>query len=265
MRRVHEWLATWRDHLVLGLVILASTALMFSNDRSQVWAVRAGLIELYGMVGKGVSWYQELWDLRQENRRLRRIDTTLLLENSRLREAYLENQRLRALLGFKSRSKLKLIPARVIGRQANGLIQAIVLDAGQADGLRRNMPLVTAQGLVGRVYEVTNHKALAQILPDRNFKVSARIQRSRVTGILTWAGGRRYLLREVPLRSDVRVGDVVITSGYSSIYPAGIKIGVVTSVRSKRSGLFMDVEVTPEVDFTTLEEVCAIRPMPPER
>jgi rod shape-determining protein MreC len=265
MRRVHEWLTAWRDHLALGLVIVTSVALMLANDRSQVWTMRAGFIEMYGFFQEKLSWFQELQDVRQENQELRRISTALLLENSRLREAYLENQRLRSILGFKSRSQMDLIPARVIGRQSNGLINAIVLDAGEKDGIHKNMPLVTAKGLVGRVYEATEHNALGQILTDRNFKVSARIQRSRVTGILSWVGGNRCELRDVPLRSDVRVGDVVVTSGYSSIYPPGIKIGVVTKVNAEGTGLFMDVEVVPQVDFGTLEEVCAIRPTPAEQ
>lgn len=262
MRRLQDWFPETRDNLALALAIIASVALIFSNDRSQVWAVRGGLIEFYGLFQEKVVWFQELQGVKESNRELRRINSALLLENSRLREAYVENQRMRALLGFKSRSEITLVPARVIGRQSNGLIHAVILDAGERSGIRKNMPLITAQGLVGRVFEVTEHNALGQLLTDRNFKVSARIQRSRVTGILSWSGGNRCTLREVPLRADVRVGDVVVTSGYSSIYPRGIKIGVVTRVKTKRTGLFMEVEVAPQVDFSTLEEVCAVRTTP---
>lgn len=259
MRRFHEQLSGRRDQVALALAVVFSTVLLLGNDRPQVWALRAGLVELYGAFRLTTSWVEELRQVRAKNQELRRLNTSLLLENSRLREAYLENQRLRALLGFKSRSRTELIPARVLGHQANGFIHAILLDAGQADGIRKNMPLVTADGLVGQVYEVTDGYALGQLLIDRNFKVSVRVQRSRVTGIVGWAGGNRCVLREVPLRSDVRPGDVVVTSGYSAIYPPGIRVGVVSKVHSPETGLFMDVEVFPQVDFGTLEEVCALR------
>ncbi|MCG8608528.1 rod shape-determining protein MreC, partial [bacterium] len=92
--------------------------------------------------------------------------------------------------------------------------------------------------------------------------VSAKIQRSRVTGIITWSEGNQVVLAEVPKRSDVKVGDSVISSGFSTIFPEGLEIGRVSEIDEDTDGMFMRILVQPAVDFASLEEVFIIRNQP---
>ena len=121
------------------------------------------------------------------------------------------------------------------------------------------MAVVTAQGLAGKVLQVGNNHSTAELLLDRNFRVSALVQRSRVSGIVKWIEGESVVLSQVPKRSDVKIEDQVITSGLSLIFPGGLKIGKVTSVEEEEKGMFMTITLKPAVDFTKLEEVFVIR------
>lgn len=208
---------------------------------------------------------QERWDnlqsyisLRQKNEQLLIENTRLALENSAIYEMRLENKRLRALIGFKDQSEHQLIAARIIARGRQDLINGIVLDVGAKDSIRKYMPVVVADGLVGRIYQIGKDQSIGHLLLDQNFRVSSKTQRSRVEGIVSWEGGDFCWLKEVPQRSDVVQGDTVITSGRGDIFPPGILIGYVTEIKESPRGLFMDIKVKPAVDFDRLEEVLVI-------
>lgn len=243
---------------LLGAIIL-SLVLLFSNDSRQVNTIKTWALGGFGYLSEKVAFVYRLNRLYEENERLRQKSSRLMLENSRLKEADLENKRLRALLDFKTRSKLQLVAAKVIGHQQNALVNAIMISAGTADGLRKNMAVVTADGLLGKVFQTSRHYASVQLLLDRNFRVSAVVRRSRVNGIVKWTQGNRVVLAEVNKRSDVKVGDEVATSGFSAIFPEGLTVGRVVKVADNDRSLFMDVLVEPSVDFSRVEEVFVVQ------
>ena len=175
-----------------------------------------------------------------------------------MQEMALENGRLKALIGFKEKSNFQLKATRVIAKQKKGFINDIVLELGFADSVSRNMPVVVPAGLVGKLYQVGKSRSNCQILLDQNFRVSAKIQRSRAMGIVSWKGGQFCLLNEVPKHSDVKIGDWLITSGYGGIFPPGLRIGQVVSVTEPVRGLFMAIKIKPAVNFDSLEEVFVI-------
>jgi rod shape-determining protein MreC len=118
-----------------------------------------------------------------------------------------------------------------------------------------NMPVVNDIGLVGRVGALSEKFSIIELLLHKDVRVSARVERSRVNGIIRWTGGRSLLFANVPKSFDVQPGDVIITSEFSSIFPEGIRIGVVRGTRVVPGELFQVVDVTPAVDFDRLEEV----------
>jgi len=182
-----------------------------------------------------------------------------MLAYSRVKEAQYENQRLRQLLGFKAKSSEKLVPAKVIGRNENGFIHSILLNAGSNEGLKKDMAVVTAQGLVGKIFRIGKEEATAQLLLDHNFRVSAIVQRNRVTGIVEWQRTNQVTLAAVPKRSDIKVGDKIVTSGLSTIFPGGLEIGAVAQIDKKQPGMFLNIVIQPSVDFSRLEEVFIVQ------
>ncbi len=262
MRSLNEWVSYRRDLFTLLAAILFSLGLLWSNEGLQIQTIQRWTLSGFGFLLEKVSFLSEMNSLREENEWLRQKNTELMLANSRLKEALNENRRLRELLDFKETSQLDLIPAKVIGKASNSFVNSIILAAGSADSIEKNMAVVTAQGLVGKVFSVTENHATGQLLLDRNFRVSAMTQRSRVNGIVKWREGNRVALAEVPKRSDVAAGDTVITSGQSFFFPGGLLIGKVVSLSESEQSMFMDILVEPAVDFTRLEEVFVIRSRP---
>lgn len=204
---------------------------------------------------KAFSRLTHLMDLEKENEELQQKAARLFLENSLLKEAERENERLRELLGFQDRSQFQLVPAEVIGWNPDRNVNSILINIGHVGGIRRNMPVITPDGLVGKVCRVMPYVSVVQLLLDPNCRVSSVVQRSRVFGIVEWEKGTLCLLRNIPVMSDVREGDTIVTSGMGGIFPKGLRVGSVQSVTEEKWGLFKKVTVNPEVDFTHLEEV----------
>ena len=262
MRRLYEFVFLFKEYLVVGVLLAVSVTLLALNDDSQIRTIRSVAVVSVGMLQDALGIIPNYFDLRRENQVLRELNLTLADEVNRLREARLENLRLRQLLGLKERGEFGFVAANVIGKNLQLLRNTVTLDAGERNGLRADMPIVTENGLAGKVVATSGRFAVAQILYNKDIRVSAKIERSRVDGIIRWEGGSALALQDVAKTLDVQAGDVVITSEYSSFFPPGIRIGVVSSARGAEGSLFQSVEVRPAVDFSRLEEVFVITSMP---
>ncbi|RCK77682.1 MAG: Rod shape-determining protein MreC [Ignavibacteriae bacterium] len=197
-------------------------------------------------------------DLKRENEILHQMNVTLMDEVSKLKEAKLENIRLRQLLKFKEESKYSLVAADVIGKTLHLQKNTLTLNVGSKDGIDINMPIVSPQGIVGKIIAVSSDYSVGQLLYNRDFRTSVKIQRSRVDGILAWDGGEFLIIKNISKKQDVEIGDVVITSEYSNVFPPGLKVGTVVSATENPLNLFKNIYVKPAVDFTILEEVFII-------
>lgn len=214
-----------------------------------------------GSVWKG---YFHLVGLQRENVALKRELKELKVKLNMYREADLANQRLRALLNFKTSIATPLLPAEVVAFDPSGWFQTILIDKGSNDGLVRDMAVVSADGLAGRVIGVSQHHAKVLLILDVNSAVDGLIQRSRARGILVGLDHDRCLLKYVQRNEDVQVGDQVITSGMGGVFPKGLLLGKVREVVRGNSGLFQSVEVEPAVNFSRLEEVMVVVQTPPK-
>jgi len=187
--------------------------------------------------------------------------TTLRMENERLRQQQLENDRLRSLLGLAEATPARRFAgARVIGvGMAPAGLQSLTLDKGSEDGLARLMPVVVADGVVGRIRAVTGHTAEVLLVIDRNSSIAVRVERTRARANVR-GGGRPGAARlEYALRSeDMIEGDRLVTSGTDGVFPGGILVGTVTRLERRPHGLFQTAAVIPAVDPTRVEEVLVI-------
>lgn len=192
--------------------------------------------------------------LQQQNRMLRQEVLNLTRENAELREARAENERLRESLGFKKRYRGDLIAAQVISRGSSRWHDTITIDRGSRDGLQRADVVMTARGLVGQVTEVGNRTSQAMLLTDQLSGVGAVVQRSRVSGICRGKLTPNLVMDYIEKDDDIKVGDIVVTSGTGGVYPKGIVIGRVTKV-TPSSGLMKSASITPSVKLKRVEEV----------
>ncbi len=259
MRNIFEVFTKRTNFFLLGFYIFLSFFLMAFNDPATLRGMRLVVLEVVGWAHSVENQMVRWENLTEENSRLRKQVLELSMNNQRLREAMMENIRLRRLLQFQRRSEYDYIAANVIGFGQEQTVRSLILDVGSADSVRKNFPVITDMGLVGKILMVEPHQSIAQILMDHNALVSSRLQRSREIGVVGWSGNLWLDLNYIPKDVAVEVGEVVVTSGLSRIYPAGIKIGVVGEVNVNEYELFKEIKVKPAVNFNSLEEVFIVR------
>lgn len=178
-----------------------------------------------------------------------------------LKEAELENQRLRESLDFKAREVHRLVPAHVVAHDVSGDYFEIRLDRGADFGVEKGMGVLSSHGVVGRVLHVTAHYSDVLTLIDPTSSIDAIIQRSRARGILS--GQSKQLtckLKYIERNDDVQVNDTVLSSGYDDIFPKGLLMGYVTAVIPSANGILQTVTVKSAVDIYRLEEVFIVFP-----
>jgi rod shape-determining protein MreC len=244
-----------RTLFLLFFYILLSFVLMTLNDPFNIRGMKILVLQAMNMV-KAIEYKFTYWhNLEQENSNLRQQLLEVSIENQRIQESMLENIRLRRLLKFKEENKINAVAANVIGFGQEQTIRSLILDVGTNEGINKNMVVVTEKGLVGKILQAEPEQSQAQILMDRNALVSVRLQKSRETGVVGWSGNLWLDLNYIPKDIVVEVGELVITSGLSQIYPEGIKVGVVGEVEENKYELFKKIKVKPAVEFNKLEEV----------
>ena len=169
-----------------------------------------------------------------------------------------ENARLRKLLEFKETQKVKAIPARVIGWDISPWRKMIILDRGQSSGIQKDMSVVVAEGLVGRVFEAGPRTARVLILLDPESRVSALAAEGRAQGVVEGNGSDLLSLEYLVLDASVEVGETVLTSGATALFSKGILIGKVQFIAKAADGLHLSAEIKPAVSFKELEEVLCL-------
>jgi rod shape-determining protein MreC len=254
-------LSHFKEYFVLALCIILSVYFLTLNDNAQIKTIRALAVVGIGFAQEAFSFIPNYFALKKENTILRERNVALADEVSLLRESKLENLRLRGMIGLKERAPFTYIPAKVVGKHEQQMRTTITLDVGESDGVKYNMPMVTDAGLVGKVVATSRHYAIGQILFHKDFRASAKIQRARADGILYW-DGEDLRIKNVPRTQLVKVGDAVITSPFSSVFPPGIKIGVVSTAVIESNALFYQIVVQPSVDLAALDEVFVIAAVP---
>jgi rod shape-determining protein MreC len=202
--------------------------------------------------------YFGLINTHNENISLKRELDSLKTVKYRYQELLRTNQRLQSLLQFKESIDQPVIAAQVIGKDPTGWFQSVIIDKGENAGIKMNMPVVNAEGVVGKLVAVSYNYAKVLLVIDQNSSVDCIIQRSRDTGIVKGLSSKVCLLDYVLKSSDVRVGDVVVTSGLDRIFPKGIPVGDVIEVKDSPGELFKDVKISPRVNFSKLEELLVI-------
>lgn len=211
-----------------------------------------------GFLGGIWNNYIDLIDVRRENIELRksvkRLNERIVANN----EAVAANIRLKQLLDLKESVAVPSLAVSVIGEDSSAWFKTLVVDRGSADGLAEGMPVVATGGVVGRLVKVAPHSSRVLLLTDHASAIAAIVQRSRARGVVRGAGGGRCSLEFTVKDEDVKVGDMVISSGIGGVFPKGLPIGEVGMVKKGEYGVFQTIEVRPLVNIGKLEELLVL-------
>ncbi|MCP3977771.1 MAG: rod shape-determining protein MreC [bacterium] len=255
--------------LFLQLLLMASSARgTNASKRLEGWLNRLSSPVVVvadwgsGAVADAFSSMSDLIDAHRRNAALATEVGDLRSEVEGYREAYLENERLRRLLGMRDHLAPVSIAASVVTSVVSEQEQMIVIDRGLSDGLRTDLPVVAWGGAVGRVVSVGPGHAKVRLLSDPNSGVAGLVQRSRAQGMIFGLGRHPLALRSLDLRyvprfSDVAVGDRVVTSGLDGIFPRGFAVGRVISVVEPPDGSQI-IRLAPQLNYAAVEEVLVL-------
>lgn len=199
--------------------------------------------------------YFYLVSLKEQNRRLAERVKQLQLESQLLTEQAEENKRLRKLLSFKEKHTYTVVPAEIIGRDPSSWFKTILINKGQTDGIMPGFGVITPSGVVGRVINVSRNTAKILLIVDVNSSFDALVKRTRARGIVDGFAENRCRLSYVLKTEDIRIGDVVVTSGLHKKVPGGVDLGKVVNIIKDQKGFFQHIEIEPAVDFSKLNEV----------
>jgi rod shape-determining protein MreC len=198
-------------------------------------------------------------ELNRANQILRRENQELRVEAMQTAEIRRENDRLRQLVAWQKQSPWKLKLARVLSRDPANWWRTIQIDRGSQDGLRENLPVLTPEGLIGRVSAVSLTRSQVVLIGDPNCKVPALVRnQSKDTGIIAGGGpfnGSFVRFTSFANSASLKPGQAVVTSELSAIYPPGIPIGTVADARPAESGLYTEADVKLAAQLNSLEEV----------
>ncbi len=194
---------------------------------------------------------ESLSDLKLENQRL----TAKVAE---LTESKKTATRLEKMLKLKSTYNLKSTAAKIIGTSADGYTSTVTIDKGSADGMKINMPVTSSVGVIGQIIEVSRSTSKVRLLTDENSGISAMVQDTRAQGMLHGQADGTLKLDYVTTDSDVKVGDIIITSGIGGVYPKGLPLGTVTAVDKSTNSVYYSITVKAQATMENNEEVLVI-------
>jgi rod shape-determining protein MreC len=259
--------------VVLLQVLLLALQIKRDSEDSQgrlirVWTV--GAFSPFERAGNhGIGHLRETWrhyfalqNTSRDNEQLRRENDELKMQVNQLQSKAIEADRLALLLNFhKSHENVPMLGARVIATSAGTASATIMLDRGSKDHIKKNMGVITPEGVVGKVVEVYDNTSEVLLLTDKDSGIGAMLSSSRKQSPVGGAGEPLLVMKYVANDDTVNIGERVVTSGMDKIFPRDLPIGTITEIKSGNP--FKSIRIRPSADLERLEEVIVLLTLQP--
>jgi rod shape-determining protein MreC len=247
-----------KDHFAFAFAIILSTFILLNNESPKMSIIRGKATDVVSFFSSPFAWIQSLMFLEKENQVLREKNLELSLQVESMLNLQNENNALMEMLEFKNNKKFIIKSAKVVNKGIQPNLLSIILDRGTIDGVKNNLPVLTPKGVVGKTIEASKNNSIVQLISDTNFRLSTRILPSGATGILRFVNGETAEIREVQKNVVINIGDKVVTSGFSDIYPAGLPVGTVKGVYQDRGSFQKVVSIYLPNDLNAFQHVFII-------
>jgi len=246
-----------RDYVLLAVLLIISLIVLFSQNGPLFRSARALALEATAPVEGVFSRADRYTRALAENDELRDDNIELSAEVARLREARAENSRLRKLVAFRDSVSFNMVPARVVGKDITKQDNLLTLNVGTSDSVRVGMAVIDERGIVGKVVLTSEDYALVMPHQNTNFRVPAQIDLLGRDGVVRWEGTAtdRLLMEYVVKTEPVVTGQLIVTSGFSGTFPAGIPVGKVDSVFAARGRNDLVIYLDPSSPISTVDYV----------
>ncbi len=248
-------------YLVTASVVTLILILLFTTPLLKgLRSLTIGLVSIPSKISSGIGpYFSSKRKLLAENKVLRKKVAVLYVRIDQKEGLDDENERLRDLLKLKKRLPFITISAEVITRNPNGWVDSLIINCGVEDGIDKGAAICSAEGLLGKVYEAGENTSSVMLITHPAFKTGGKVKGSRASGIVAGAGDGTVKLLYLPMDAKVDVGEVVVTSEFSRVFPKDINIGEIVSVGKSKTGLYKYAVIKPFATMSDQEEVICFK------
>jgi len=247
-----------RHHFAFILSVIFSFILIYNSTSSNSNYFRETVNIVAEFIKSPFTRLTDLSKTKIENELLREQLLLLSLEKESFLAQGIENDQLRNMLNMQQETNINLLPAKVTNMGITANLTSITINVGADKGVNRNDPVITPSGVIGKIYSVTKKSSIIQLISDSEFRIGIRFIPSGETGILRWKNNNICEVREVYKNANINVGDRVITSGLSDIFPDNLPVGMVASVANDRTQFQKIVSVKIDDNLNALRYVFVI-------
>lgn len=243
-----------REYLILIILLLVSLSLISQNETPSLQKIKSFAFVNIAVIN---NIFHNIFMSNNDSNEiimLKRRNAELMLTVNKLREYAIENSEIKGMLNFTNESESDLLSANIIAKNFGNIIGNIIINRGEKDSIKVGMPVINHLGLIGIVYQTSNDFSLIRTLRNSKLKIAVEAQRSGVQGILSWEV-EKLTLKNIPATYDINIGDRIITSDFSTLFPPKIPIGVVVKKENNISGLVSDIVIQPYVDFNKINNL----------
>jgi len=259
----------YRVYLIVVVILALSAGLFFffkgkERGLGKSRAVSEVMYALQKPIGKLGNAAEYVWNvvirfsyLKYDNEKLHKELSAMAYQSNQLVEAEKEIERLKKILDYKRKIYIKTNMAKVVGRDLSNYFGVLTVDLGERDGVVVDMPVITPEGVVGKIIEVYPEYSLVMLLTDYKSGISGIIQKPRPVGTVMGAGNGMCKMKYLSVNDEAKIGDFIVTSGDGK-FPKGLMIGKISDIRPASDSMSLDIDVIPAVNVLKLEEVLIV-------
>ena len=255
MSRIQLIFQNYQEKITLAFCLIVSFLLIFNNDSDLIKNAIINSLNSFSFLYQPFNWLDNQLFLNKKLEVLFSENLRLSLENQVLKVHETENIRYREFLNFKRRESLDFVGADVISKGVTANMSSIIINRGSNDGVSKNLPVLSSNGVIGKITAVSSSSSEVQLISDVNFRLSVKIAPDEVEGIMRWIREDICEIAELKKISDIEIGDIVLTSNLSIYFPPNLPVGEVVSIFEKSDSSNRIVTMKLFSDLSTINQL----------
>ena len=255
MSRIQLIFQNYQEKITLAFCLIVSFLLIFNNDSDLIKNAKINSLNSFSFLYQPFNWLDNQLFLNKKLEVLSSENLRLNLENQVLKVHETENIRYREFLNFKRRESLDFVGADVISKGVTANMSSVIINRGSNDGVSKNLPVLSSNGVIGKITAVSSSTSEVQLISDVNFRLSVKIAPDEVEGIMRWIREDICEIAELKKISDIEIGDIVLTSNLSIYFPPNLPVGEVVSIFEKSDSSNRIVTMKLFSDLSTINQL----------
>lgn len=234
----------FKEYVLLVILVIVSLISISLSEKPQAKKLKALAIANFAVLSEITESVASIFTGDVSVEELKLENAKISLQLSKLKKVAAENEELRAMINMRDTSSSPLIPVRIVSKLITKIQGNFIVNRGYSSGLVKGMPVINHQGLVGLIMDVAEDYSVVRTLQNSSLNIAVTLQRSNVDGILSF-DGRDLVIKNIPTTYDVKIGDRIETSDFSSLFPPSVPVGVVLKKETNELGLLHSLTVKP--------------------